>query len=106
MALEYDLDPFEIDEKRTNQGVTALGSHEATGQAGELFDDINVLVDQPDWSWQKNRQWLLEAIDRGDDIWLLTDPKIWRRVNPNSVYLDELDILEKEEYNNVHKIYE
>ena len=83
-------------------GVTVLGSKSHTrifqGRPGFNVLEMDALP-QREWSRQ-NALWLNDAIRRGDDIWLVTDPEkhadLMRQLGKSSYYLDlELPMLQQ-----------
>jgi hypothetical protein len=82
------------------EGVTVIGSGaDARAYQGRGFNVLN-MDDLPPSEWpRQNALWLNDAIQRGDDIWLVTDPKkhaeLMKEVKKSSYYLDlELPMLE------------
>jgi hypothetical protein len=74
--------------------ITVLGSRQDTLVAKD-WPNHNVLnLPKGEWSWPKNKQWLDDAIERSDEIYLATEPEKWRQINPSSVFFDELEYLE------------
>jgi hypothetical protein len=78
--------------------ITVLGSRQDTLVARD-WPRHNVLnLPEGKWSWAKNKQWLDDAIERGDEFYLATDPNKWRQIRPSSVYFDELEYLKSQEF--------
>jgi hypothetical protein len=82
------------------EGVTVIGSGaDVRAYQGRGFNVLN-MDDLPPSEWpRQNALWLNDAIQRGDDIWLVTDPKkhakLMKEVKKSSYYLDlELPMLE------------
>jgi len=85
----------EVPEAFAGRRVTTLGRTWDIEAAKEL-GDFRVL-DDPNWSLERNYEWLMEAIEKGDVFYLaspVTEATLW---NPKrgdvAVYLRELDLL-------------
>jgi len=85
----------EVPEAFVGRRVTTLGRTWDIEAAKEL-GDFRVL-DDPNWSLERNYEWLMEAIEKGDVFYLaspVTEATLW---NPKrgdvAVYLRELDLL-------------
>jgi len=72
------------------KGITAIGNRADTLWVSKNLPEIRTLVNVQSWTPKMNIQWLDSALRRGDEIWKVTDPKIWVNTNPSSFYFQEL----------------
>ena len=80
-----------------NGGGTSVLKESKLYKYGENSGGVNIL-DDPNWTWQKNADWLNAAIERGDDIRLVSDPSISKNIYifKDGVQTDDLTTFGKE----------
>jgi RHS repeat-associated protein len=87
------------------KGITAIGNHADTAWVSKNLPEINTLVNNKNWTPELNYQWLDSAMERGDEIWLVTDPSEYVLQNPNSFFFKELDYLAEKSYDNIVNMF-
>lgn len=65
-----------------NGGGTSVAKNSNLFKYGESRKGINLLND-PEWTWDINKQWLIDAVNRVDVIRVMSDP-----TNMNNIWID------------------
>ncbi|KAF0111920.1 MAG: hypothetical protein FD147_434 [Chloroflexi bacterium] len=72
------------------KGITAIGNRADTLWVSQNLPGVRTLVNVQNWTPKMNIRWLDSALRRGDEIWKVTDPKVWIEFNKRSFYFQEI----------------